>query len=254
MAKRKKAAVGPKRSKKKKRVSRVHTPPADVIAYAQQSERETGVPASVTLAQWALESGWGKSSPNNNPFGMKATSSQAGFTSATKEQGASGLVKTTAKFRSFENLGEAFKEHGEYLKRRFPWAMEHTDSPDDFISALQSHKDIKYATDKDYVSKITGIINHNNFRQYDKKPADAPKPSGQGAAIQVIDGEQSVLLGKAMRVAAHVGSPHSGGGKVIEGSQTVFVGPKRLPMSREDDVSNDGYQLKTDVHDDILVG
>ena len=253
MGKPKKAAVGPKRSAK--RAPTVHTPPADIIALAQQSESETGVPASVTLGQWALESGWGKSSPHNNPFGMKASKSQAGFSTGTKEQGASGLVKTTGKFRSFDSLEDAFRAHGEYVKRRFPWAMDHTDSSDDFVSSLQSHPNLSYATDAKYVEKLTGTIKHNNFDQYNKKNSSGSltKPNND-ASLRVIDGEQSVLLGKAMRVAAHVESPHSGGGKVIEGSQTVFVGPQRLQMAREDDTSNDGYHLKTELHDDILVG
>jgi hypothetical protein len=252
MAHLKKAAVGPKRSAAK-RAPRVHTPPADIIGYAQQSERETGVPASVTLGQWALESGWGKSSPHNNPFGMKASRSQAGFSSGTKEQGASGLVKTKDKFRSFDSMEDAFRAHGEYVKRRFPWAMNHTDNPDEFVNQLQSHQGVKYATDAEYVEKLSGTMRHNNFYQYDKK-GDSLTKSNNDASLRVIDGEHSVLLGKAMRVAAHVESPHTGGGKVIEGSQTVFVGPKRLQMAREDDASNDGYHLKTELHDDILVG
>jgi hypothetical protein len=50
----------------------------DVINAAQATQDRWGVPASVTLAQWALESRYGASMPvgSNNPFGIKAVSGQ----------------------------------------------------------------------------------------------------------------------------------------------------------------------------------
>lgn len=45
---------------------------------ALQSEKDTGVPALVTLAQAGLESGWGKAAYGNNFFGIKAGSSWKG--------------------------------------------------------------------------------------------------------------------------------------------------------------------------------
>jgi hypothetical protein len=249
MGKPKKAAVGPKAATAK-RARPDRNPPADIVALAQQSQRETGVPASVTLGQWAWESGWGQHSPNNNPFGMKASKSQAGANLGTTEQGASGLVKTTGKFRSFDSLEDAFRAHGEYVKNRFPWAMDHTDNPDEFVAQLQSHPYPSYATDKDYVAHITGIMHQNHFEKYDQS---LTTPNND-ASLRIIDGEHSVVLGSAQRVAARVESPHSGGGKVIEGSQTVFVGTEQLQMAREDDATDDGYHVKTAVHSDILVG
>jgi len=35
-------------------------------------EQSAGLPAEITLAQWALESAWGASAPDNNCFGIKA--------------------------------------------------------------------------------------------------------------------------------------------------------------------------------------
>src|SRR3954451_14996587 len=48
--------------------------PPDVIQAAIVSHRRWNVPASVTLAQWVVESAWGASMPpgSNNPFGIKA--------------------------------------------------------------------------------------------------------------------------------------------------------------------------------------
>jgi hypothetical protein len=35
-------------------------------------EQTTGLPAEITVAQWAIESGWGATAPDNNCFGIKA--------------------------------------------------------------------------------------------------------------------------------------------------------------------------------------
>lgn len=44
----------------------------DAAHHAYQCETTTSVPCELTLAQWALESGWGAHSPGNNCFGIKA--------------------------------------------------------------------------------------------------------------------------------------------------------------------------------------
>jgi flagellar protein FlgJ len=44
---------------------------AIIAPAAVESERRTGLPAEITAAQCALESGWLKSAPGNNCFGIK---------------------------------------------------------------------------------------------------------------------------------------------------------------------------------------
>jgi len=52
--------------------------PPEIISAAQTAQAAYGVPASVTLAQWALESDYGQHMPqgSNNPFGIKAKPGQ----------------------------------------------------------------------------------------------------------------------------------------------------------------------------------
>ena len=50
------------------------------ISHANLVAEKTGVPALVTLAQAALESGWGEHAPNYNFFGMTAGSNWNGKT------------------------------------------------------------------------------------------------------------------------------------------------------------------------------
>jgi hypothetical protein len=263
----KKAARARKGSKKHRRRHAAPTtshrgpPPPDVVAAAQKVERETGIPTSVTLGQWSLESGYGAHSPGNNPFGIKARAGQPYQLLWTHEQTSSGLVRVQQKFRTFDSLDQAFEARGELLSKHYPVAMAHTDDPDAFAAGLQAQAHHKYATDSDYVAKLVGRMKQNNYYQYDLKNAkaapaasDATTKKNNDASVRLTDGEPTVLLGTDHHMAAHVESPHTGGGKIVEGSSTVFVGPRMLAFAREGDTTNDSYQVTSDVQENVLVG
>jgi flagellum-specific peptidoglycan hydrolase FlgJ len=145
--------------------------PMDLILGAMQAERTYGVPASVSLAQWALESGWGKSMPpgSNNPFGMKARANETGpvVLVETKEQRKDGSWYTIkAPFRKFADMGEAFEAHAKLVGTAPVYAPARAKLPnrDAYIDALGPI----YATAKDYTSLIKSIIKSNNLAQYDR--------------------------------------------------------------------------------------
>lgn len=69
----------------------------------------------------------------------------------------------------------------------------------------------------------------------------------------IYAGEDSILLGTQQRVAAHVQSPHTGGGLVAKGSTSVFVGRKQLAFARLGDPTTDKLNVKTG-HEAILIG
>lgn len=62
------------------------------------------------------------------------------------------------------------------------------------------------------------------------------------------------MLGDKQLMAARVESPHTGGGKVIEGSSTVFVGRNKRPFARETDATSDGFEVRGDVQDNVFIG
>jgi flagellum-specific peptidoglycan hydrolase FlgJ len=233
-----------------------HVPPADIIAAAQQSERDTGVPTSVTLAQWALESGWGKkNSGDNNPFGIKARPGEPGKDVATHERVGSKLVPKMQRFRNYGSLDEAFTAHANLLAKHYPISMAHKDDPNAFADGLQADPHHQYAnTTGDYAGTLKSIMRSNNFYQYDLKNAGQKSSSAGGGGPIVADGEKSVMLGSGRLLAAHVDSPHTGGGKIVGGSQTVFVGKKLRPFARQGDPTNDSLEVKSDVQEDVLIG
>jgi flagellum-specific peptidoglycan hydrolase FlgJ len=144
-----------------------HPIPADVIAAAQAADRKWGVPAAVTLAQWALESGWGAHMPpgSNNPFGIKALPRGASVLVPTREHLNGAWTTVNAYFRKFDTIADAFDAHGKLLHDGGAYAAARACGRDDdrFGNALTGH----YATDPNYGSLLRSIMHGGNFSQYD---------------------------------------------------------------------------------------
>ncbi|HWY32037.1 MAG TPA: glucosaminidase domain-containing protein, partial [Candidatus Acidoferrum sp.] len=89
-----------------------HTPES-VIKAAVASYQKWSVPASVSLAQWALESSYGSLMPagSNNPFGIKAKSGEPFVVTPTHEFINGKRVLVQAKFRKFVSIVDAFDQH-----------------------------------------------------------------------------------------------------------------------------------------------
>jgi hypothetical protein len=127
------------------------------------------VPVSVTLAQWAKESGWSLYVPanSNNPFGIKCYDSAKGCASAkTPEQDSKGKQRiVTQKFQAFDSLGDAFMDHARILATlRFYQGARNSSDIDGFARGLDA-----YATDRDYTaSLIRDYLRPYDLYQYDE--------------------------------------------------------------------------------------
>jgi len=148
-------------------------PTPAVIAAARASAAKWRIPASVSLAQWALESGWGASMPPGslNPFGIKATAGQLSVTVPTREVLNGKSVMINAAFRKFASLEEAFDLHAKLLATGTAYAAFRAALPD-LVKATDAlggstpaHP--RYATDPLYGSKLRAIINGSNLKAYD---------------------------------------------------------------------------------------
>ena len=141
---------------------------------AQQSQREHGVPASVTIAQAILESGWGRSALSTfdrNYFGMKCFSqgvyANGCRSHATNECTAAGACfSTSASFRTYATVTNSFRDHGALLatNSRYAPAFAYKADPDLFVAEM--HK-AGYATDRLYTVKLTGIMAKYGLYRYD---------------------------------------------------------------------------------------
>jgi len=142
---------------------------------AQASRRATGVPASVTLAQAVLETGWGRSvltREDHNVFGMKCFGSPGEHAIGCRDYATfecsptGGCFDMDATFRAYAEVADSYRDHGALLSQwpRYATAMEHKDDPDRF--AREIHK-AGYATDPQYADKLIAIMEKHDLYRYD---------------------------------------------------------------------------------------
>jgi flagellum-specific peptidoglycan hydrolase FlgJ len=142
--------------------------PANIIAAAKASQKKWRIPASVSIAQWRIESGNGAHSPGNNPFGMKPRKGKndpqqmLGTTEWSKER---GYYKVPQPFRKFESIEAAFEAHAELIAtaKVYADAMNALPNVKEFIYRMAK----RYATDPLYASKLTSMIAQSGLAQYD---------------------------------------------------------------------------------------
>lgn len=146
-------------------------PPANVIEAAQAAQRATGILASVSLAQWALESGWGQRCTGKwNYFGVKAGRGQTGTMCWTHEVVGGRSVPVQAVFRDYDSLEDAFLQHAELLTHPQYAAGQQVKA--NLIAFVQAIGPV-YATDPNYSAKILDLITTQGFERYDVLPPAA---------------------------------------------------------------------------------
>jgi uncharacterized protein YraI len=149
---------------------------AAAVPGAQQGWQQYGVPASVTIAQAILESGWGRSSlsaTDRNYFGIKCQNGYYGphadgchVYRTTECDKAGKCFETSDAFRTYASMARSFRDHGHFLKnnKRYAPAFAHTKDANKFIWTVWK---AGYATDPNYYTKVTGIMTKYDLYRYD---------------------------------------------------------------------------------------
>lgn len=154
-------------------------------------QKKSGILASVSMAQFILESGYGKSElalGANNCFGMKKSLSGNTWSGSvwdgvsiykkkTQEQKADGsYVTVTAEFRKYPNVDDSIADHSAYLlgaKNGEKLRYDGMKGCSDYKKAVQIIKEGGYATSLTYVEKLCSIIEKWKLTQYDVKNSGA---------------------------------------------------------------------------------
>jgi flagellum-specific peptidoglycan hydrolase FlgJ len=138
---------------------------------------------SLTIAQMALESGWGEyhMGDANNYFGIKADSSWKGsFVSVpTKEWSHErGYYVITARFRRYDSVEESMLDRCKFLTgfKRYASLI----GEKDFHKATQKIHEAGYATDVHYHALLDNIIISNKLHEIDKEAFALELPIHEG--------------------------------------------------------------------------
>ena len=132
--------------------------------------KETGVFASVTIAQAILESGWGRSGLSkkaNNYFGIKCYGGWDGeiCKMPTKEVVHGRTIIVIADFRKYSDCAGSILDHARFLKENHRYEPAFLSANGlDFAKAIARNG---YATDPQYGIKLCDLIRRYNLEQYD---------------------------------------------------------------------------------------
>lgn len=132
-----------------------------------------GIPASVTLAQMALESRWGKSDlaiTDNNYFGIKCPEQ---WLKSGKPYSLHNDDKPNEKFCHFNSPEEALEFRSKLLtdpQGRFKRCLNN--SCTDYEGWVTDIKACGYATDPSYVSSLLKTIRSNDLTKYDTQAVE----------------------------------------------------------------------------------
>ena len=158
----------------------------------REDMKKSGILASISAAQFILESGYGKSELGqnaNNMFGMKKSLSgntwtgstwdgTSVYTKKTQEQHTDGTYETiTADFRKYACVEDSVADHSAYLlgaKNGRSFRYKGIKGMTDYRAVAQLIKDGGYATSLSYVDNLCNIIEKWNLTQYDTDSQTTP--------------------------------------------------------------------------------
>lgn len=123
--------------------------------HAMRVAEITGLDPRLVIAQAAQETGWGKSAPNNNFFGIKSHGKGGGGTFATTEYIGGKPVTVNDSFRGYSDMGDSAMGYAQFLMENPRYkAMLAAGDLDGQLAALGESG---YATDPNYASSVGSI-------------------------------------------------------------------------------------------------
>ena len=157
-------------------------------AAAIEEQKRYGIPASVTLAQMAVESGYGESSlarQDNNYFGIKASDK---WIKAGKPWSYHHDDHYNDKFCTFASPLDSLEYHSKVLMAdRYKACRQY--ASDDHTHWIEGIKKGGYATDPRYVATIEGVIKKYGLDKYDRQAIS--EAQAQGISIGYLRGQKT---------------------------------------------------------------
>lgn len=125
--------------------------------------QSSGIPASITLAQACLESGFGTSRlarEGNNHFGIKCHDYKG------RKMYLDDDIKDDC-FRVYDRVEDSFQDHSDFLRFRARYSFLFDLDPTDYKGWAYGLKAAGYATDPQYATRLIDLIERYNLQQYD---------------------------------------------------------------------------------------
>lgn len=169
---------------------------------AVKEMERVGIPASITMAQGILESGYGKSTlsvKSNNHFGIKCHSSWTGAKTYHDDD------RRGECFRVYDHPNASYVNHSKFLTSNSRYGFLFRLPKDDYASWAYGLQEAGYATSKTYASKLIELI-----ERYDLDKLDSRRYVGMGdknsffaTDAELQQGASSSSRGSSDRVMVH---------------------------------------------------
>ncbi|WP_281886421.1 glycoside hydrolase family 73 protein [Paenibacillus sp. YYML68] len=137
--------------------------------------QRTGVLASITIAQAALETGYGQYARGNNLFGIKAKGSEPQQRSTTSEYVNGRWIQVNEGFRIYDSWSESISDHSSFLRTNPIYTRAGFfvySELLDYKNAARALQTAGYATDPQYANKLISIIERYRLYEFDRRAAE----------------------------------------------------------------------------------
>ena len=171
--------------------------PANASEFIQQWKdtaishmKKHGIPASITLAQGALESGWGRSylaRKGNNYFGIKCHSWSGEKIYADDDH-------PNECFRKYKDAAESFEDHANFLMNNSRYDSLFKLPATDYRAWAKGLKAAGYATSATYAEKLVQVIEQYGLSKFDGGDGTASKSIKTAASNFDTDAEMKKIL------------------------------------------------------------
>lgn len=144
----------------------------EIAPYAQEIQSESGLYASISVAQAALESNWGTSTlaqKENNLYGIKGDKSDPIY--VTEEYVNGDPIEIRAHFRSYPNYKASMNDHVRLFVYGTDWnsnLYRGVLEAETYTEAARALVASGYATDPAYAEKLINLIEEYELYQYDR--------------------------------------------------------------------------------------
>lgn len=157
----------------------------EIKPYALKTEKNTGIPSAIMIAQACLETGFGENfcidintrKNSKNLFNIKGNGTNGNVWVWTTEYYSGVKTKVKAKFRAYNSYEDSFIDYANLINRLYKRCLIYKNNPEKFAYKLVSEPP-KYATDPNYpqklinIMKIYGLLNLKEDIKVKKEDAD----------------------------------------------------------------------------------
>lgn len=165
----------------------------------------SGIPASITLAQGALESADGNSTlavQANNHFGIKCHEDWYGRKMYQDDD------EKNECFRKYESVDDSYRDHSDYLKKKQRYTSLFELEITDYKGWARGLKKAGYATSPSYAESLIRIIEEFNLYRYDN--AAEPKESKSHSRHPVKTTREMGEINRVKFIMARPGDTYAG--------------------------------------------